>query len=295
MSWSSSFGIRAAIPSADYVAQSASRQIWLLILFWCYHLWFQTDFACPCNSNRNFIHCYGYMMLPSLIIISLILWNDKRIGRIFRYACYHSSIKKGRCCSRGRFCFEFFIYLLQAASSGFLWCGSVLVDGDWYVCCGTGNSELMALSCMKESEIGPAEKATKVNLKNQSMVIGLICILLTAACSFILVLPWNRWCTRRNHFRAAFEEAILEQTEIILWNEMEKADADNVTKSLVCLSTTATSTTPSNTKDPEKVEKTEDKEKILLNINVNWEDIACLADALIERISNKAANNKNKA
>ncbi|XP_041795577.1 calcium homeostasis modulator protein 4-like [Chelmon rostratus] len=295
MPWSSTITFFGFLPSAEDVVQSANRQIIVVMLLLCYHLWFQIDFACPCNSNRNFIHCYGYMVLPSLIIISLILWNDKRIGRIFRYACYHSSVRKGRCSYRGRFCFQFFIYLLQATSSGFLWCGSVLVDGDWYVCCGTDSSEeLMLLSCMKEGEMGPAERATKVTLKNRSMVIGLICILLTAACSLVLVLPWNRWCTRRSHFRAAFEEAILEQTEVILRDEMGKAAAHYVAESLVSLSTTATTTTPSITKeDPEKVEKTEDKEKILLNINVNWEEIACLADALIEHIPNKVAKNKD--
>ncbi len=47
----------------------------------------------------------------------------------------------------------------------------MLIDGDWYVCCGTGDAEeLMTLSCMKESEIGPAERASKVDLKNRSMV-----------------------------------------------------------------------------------------------------------------------------
>lgn len=169
MSWSSYFYVYGYLPSADYVTQSVSRQIILVMLLLCYHLWFQIDFACPCSPDRNYIHCFGYMVLPCLIIITIIVWNDKRIGRIFRYGCYHSSLKRKQC--KGKFCFEFFIYLLQAATSGFLWCGSVLVDGDWYVCCGAASTEeLKTLSCMTESEFGLVEKARKVNLKNKSMV-----------------------------------------------------------------------------------------------------------------------------
>lgn len=82
-----------------------------------------------------------------------------------------------------------------------------------------------------------------------------------------------------------FEEAILEQTENILWNEMGKAAADAVTKSLLSLSSATTNTAPSNTKDaPEKVETTVDKEKAFLNVNANWKKIACVAGGVIESI-----------
>lgn len=90
---------------------------------------------------------------------------------------------------------------------------------------------------------------------------------------------------RRNHFRSVFEETILEQTEIILSKEIERAAADYVTKALASLSTTTMTVKPSNIKD-EKAEKTEDAEKNILNINVNWEQIACVADSLIEGIPN---------
>lgn len=168
MAWNSDLRIYGYLPSADYVTQSAGRQVILVMVFLCYHLWFQIDFASPCSSNKNLLHCYSYMVLPSLIITSVIMWNDKRIGRIFRFTCYHSSVKRGKLNCTGKFCLEFFVYMLQAASSAFLWCGSVLVDGDWYVCCMSDNSEdFRTLSCMKESEIGPVEKARKVTLKNQ--------------------------------------------------------------------------------------------------------------------------------
>lgn len=72
-----------------------------------------------------------------------------------------------------------------------------------------------------------------------------------------------------------FEEAILEQTENILENEIKKkkkAAADVVTNALATMSAHDSS------------EKTLAKEKILLNMNSNWEEITFLADFLIESI-----------
>lgn len=52
--------------------------------------------------------------------------------------------------------FSFFICVLQAATSEFLWCGSVLVDGDWYLCCGlfdTGDVRICVDKEMSQTEI----------------------------------------------------------------------------------------------------------------------------------------------
>lgn len=78
----------------------------------------------------------------------------------------------------------------------------------------------------------------------------------------------------------------MEQTENILWNEMGRTAAASVTKSLLYLS----SVTPSNKKDaPEMTETAEDKEKVLLNTNVNWKKIAYIASGVIESIPNSLA------
>ena len=162
-------GPRSYIPDGEYLGQNASRQIILVMLLLCYHLWFQLHFPCPCNSSRNIVHCYSYMFLPCLIIASMIMWSDKRLGRIFRYLCYYSSATKRGCSCRGKSCCDIIIYVLQATASGFLWCASVLVDGGWYLCCGS-SEEVMTVSCMEESKTGPAEQARKALMKNRSMV-----------------------------------------------------------------------------------------------------------------------------
>ncbi|XP_029697498.1 uncharacterized protein isoform X1 [Takifugu rubripes] len=277
MTWKRGMSITGYLPSGDYLTQTVNRQVILVMLLLCYHLWFQIDFICPCGSNQNYFHCYSYMVLPSIIITCIILWNDKRIGRFLRYNCNYISLERKR--STRKFNLQFLVCVLQAATSGFFWCGSVLVDGDWYLCCGLFDSRGARTSGCVGTEMSQTEKNDRIHLKNQSMVLGLICILLTAVCSFVLVLPWARWCLRRNHFRTLFEEAILEQTEKTLENEIQKAAANVVATSLA----TTTAVTSSKAA-PEGLEKPTAREEILLNMNTNWEEIIFLADYLLESI-----------
>lgn len=69
---------------------------------------------------------------------------------------------------------------------------------------------------------------------------------------------------------------------------MEKAAADYVKRSLASLSSAAPKISKSkNIPDPE--EKVEDNEKILFDINVDWEEIARLSDVLVSNNPNKPA------
>lgn len=167
MAWKKGMNFIGYLPNGDYLKQTVSRQVILVLLLLCYHLWFQIDFVCPCTSDRNYLHCYSYIVLPTCIIICIILWNDVRIGRFLRYSCNYISLERKR--SRMKFCIQFFICVLQAATSGFLWCGSVLVDGDWYVCCGFDTEETKTLVCV-EKEMSQTEKNKRIHLRNQSMV-----------------------------------------------------------------------------------------------------------------------------
>lgn len=152
-----------------------SHQVVIVMLLLCYHMWFQIDFICPCASNRNYLHCYSYMVLPSCIITCMIMWNDIRIGRFLRYSCNFISLESKR--STRKFCLQFFICVLQAAISGFLSCGSVLVDGDWYLCCGIFDTgEVGDFLLLVEKEVSQTKKNRIIHLKNQSMVSKTCCL-----------------------------------------------------------------------------------------------------------------------
>lgn len=49
------------------------------------------------------------------------------------------------------------------ATSGFLWYGSVLVDGDWYVCCGFVDTEETKTSVCVEKEMSQTEKNRRIS------------------------------------------------------------------------------------------------------------------------------------
>lgn len=168
MPWDRGMNLSGYLPTADNLTQTVNRQVVLVMLLLCYHIWFQIDFPCPCTSNRNYLHCYSYMVLPCFIIICIILWNDMRVGRFLRYSCNFISLERKR--SQRKFCFQFLICVLQAATSGFLWCGSVLIDGDWYVCCGAVYTGEVRKSMCAEKELSQSKTNQRIHLKNQSMV-----------------------------------------------------------------------------------------------------------------------------
>lgn len=161
--------LRIRSPLPDKVSQTAARQLVLVMVLLCYHLWFQVDFACPCSPQRDHTHCYSYMVLPCLFVTAVLVCVDGRTGRIFRYGCYHSSLQQRRCHVKSA-C-EVLTGILQAASSGFLWCASVLVAGNWYLCCASPKREGLIPACWKNvSEVGTADWEEKVRLRNQSLV-----------------------------------------------------------------------------------------------------------------------------
>lgn len=124
---------------------------------------------------------------------------------------------------------------------------------------------------------------------------GLICILLTTTCLFVLALPWSRWCLRSNYYQVLLEDAILEQTEHILTCETGKAAADAVTESLLTSSTPKAKLPSSLRNVPAKTEKNELKEEIFLNRKVNWKRVAEVAGSIIETLPTNSAhvNNNN--
>lgn len=169
MPWDRGLSITGYLPSADYLTQTVNRQVVVVLLLLCYHLWFQIHFSCPCGPPpRNLLHCYGYMLLPGCIIVCLLLWNDLRVGRFLRYSCHFISLERKR--SRRKFCFQFLVCVLQASTSGLLWCASVLIDGDWYVCCGVADPAEARPSACVEEEMSRGQKNRRIHLKNQSMV-----------------------------------------------------------------------------------------------------------------------------
>ncbi|CAK6980120.1 uncharacterized protein LOC122981723 isoform X2, partial [Scomber scombrus] len=76
-------------------------------------------------------------------------------------------------------------WTLQGFLVGLLWIVSVLIDGEWWVCCMNDQSEQqLQLACKDKRDIKPEEEAIIAELKNDSRMQGLglfICIILLAS------------------------------------------------------------------------------------------------------------------
>lgn len=205
------------------------------------------------KSQMENISSKRYMLLPCLIIASMIMWNDKQLERIFRYFCHYLWATKRGCSFRGKFCCEFILYVLQATVSGFLWCTSVLVDGDCYLCCGS------------------LEEVMTVNKKTNQTVHNERCLLL-------IYLPGYGVNLFNIHFCSAVDEVVRREKSLqgSVWREHTGPDRGYF----------AEGDEEHGCRCCEKIPDPSDK-------NANWKKISSLIDVLSESIPKELANNNN--
>lgn len=122
--------------------------------------------ACTCDYQIR--DCIIYMALPSFIIFVLILWTDKTFQRVGRYTCGMCSRPccSAKCCG---FCGVLLCHIVKAALVGLLWVVSVLIDGDWWVCCKNDVYDY-DLACKDKTKITTEEQKHINDLKNRSRV-----------------------------------------------------------------------------------------------------------------------------
>lgn len=161
-----------------------------------YNILLDRDMQCTCKDVAR--DCSTYVLLPSFIIFFLMLWADKTLQKTCKYTfaykyyceckcnCNKScdrrtegerTILHGCCFSvkpcvpnyRTELCGVFWSHIFKAVCVGLLWVVSVLVDGDWYVCC-QSKKEQSQLACKDKTNITAEENVTIGSLKNTSRV-----------------------------------------------------------------------------------------------------------------------------
>ncbi|XP_023150665.2 uncharacterized protein LOC111585419 [Amphiprion ocellaris] len=142
-----------------------------------YHVVFDKDFECTCKVQAFL--CPFYMILPAFIIFFMLLWLDGSFQAILKYSCLKGT---------KRFCWFLLQRIIRAVFISLLWPMSVLIDGDWFICC----IHEKILNCTESSQM-----STK-DLKIKSRITGfgaLLCIIFLAAC--LWPIPWRKCCTRQ--------------------------------------------------------------------------------------------------
>ncbi|CAB1322412.1 unnamed protein product, partial [Coregonus sp. 'balchen'] len=157
-----------------------------------YHVVFDEHLKCLCKygvkPEVTYNHCHVYMVLPTVILFLLTLWMDGQFQRILRITC------RGKCNLWGRL----LAILIKAAAIGLLWVVSVLLDGDWYVCyqrteLPCKNNTVLAGNTHYQEEL---EKQVESHFKRESVVIGLVLVLVLLVMNSILTaIPWRDICS----------------------------------------------------------------------------------------------------
>ncbi|XP_042265593.1 uncharacterized protein LOC121896030 isoform X2 [Thunnus maccoyii] len=196
-----------------------------MIFIFCYHVLLGKDFACSCQPQQT--QCDLYMLVPPLVLTFFILWTDEALKRYWRY--FLSTCKT-------RLCGALLSQTFQGFLVGLLWNASVLIDGDWWVCCKNDQSEQHPQLACKKTNITAEERAIIIELKNQSWIYGLLtCICLSLCASLPSVVASicpkylkEKWtCCRRQD---RLNEVILEQEENLLEEALKNAVKPRLTK-----------------------------------------------------------------
>ncbi|XP_067383698.1 calcium homeostasis modulator protein 6-like isoform X1 [Channa argus] len=194
------------------------------------------NLECACTKEGQVLHCSLYMALPALILFVLQLWIDKTAQKIWRYLCTCRCTCRS-CCCKCECCTGFFRFVLvlvyhtlKAVFIGLLWVVSLLIDGDWYVCC-NNQSEHTQLACKDKHGIRFDEQEVLAALKNTSRVYG-FSLLLSIICAAALMSLWGRKCCKDTQCnrRAVFDKLILKEEKNVLKEILGKAAKEKLTQ-----------------------------------------------------------------
>lgn len=271
----------------DFLTNFPFRELSIFVTIvgsFTYNLLLERDMACTCKQGTP--DCGIYMALPTCIIFILILWTDKKFKTAckFTFACRCGSSKKDgdspspspaavasqeqeqrqeqtKCC-RTELCGVLLTRILKAGCVGLLWVVSVLMDGDWYVCCNLEKSNNRTnLACKDKQNITAEENIIIIEMKNYSrvsssyLIFRLYIVLILTDQPDVFTIPfqnigffllfgiiflaalmslfdWKRCCECCCRRRIVFDTVILEEGEYLLKEILTEAAKEELTKTI---------------------------------------------------------------
>lgn len=271
----------------DFLTNFPFRELSIFVTIvgsFTYNLLLERDMACTCKQGTP--DCGIYMALPTCIIFILILWTDKKFKTAckFTFACRCESSKKDgdspspspaavasqeqeqrqeqtKCC-RTELCGILLTRILKAGCVGLLWVVSVLMDGDWYVCCNLEKSNNRTnLACKDKQNITAEENIIIIEMKNYSRVsssylifrLYIVLILTDQPDAFTIpfqnigfvllfgiiflaalmsLFDWKRCCECCCSRRIVFDTVILEEGEYLLKEILTEAAKEELTRTI---------------------------------------------------------------
>ncbi|XP_041858930.1 uncharacterized protein LOC121651102 isoform X2 [Melanotaenia boesemani] len=212
-----------------------------IVVSFTYNVLLDRDVSCTCQPEAD--DCDTYMSLPFFIIFFLILWTDKTFHRNGRYLCTckcagsapdeRQNQPKVSCC-RGRFLGEIISSVIKAALVGLLWVVSVLIDGDWFVCCKYNEIKYPQLACKGKTTLTAVERLEVNRLQNESRKIGLSVILgILVLATVMSVIRWWKCCAGRCCDRKVlYDRVIMEEEDGVLEKYLKTKAKDELTQKI---------------------------------------------------------------
>ncbi|KAJ0064655.1 hypothetical protein NL108_011478 [Boleophthalmus pectinirostris] len=193
-----------------WLLQVLIRRWFFLFTLFClyyYHIRLEKDMNCYCLSQAR--DCRVYLLAPALILTVVQLCVDLVFARGMRYL-----YGRGQGAVRAKVLPVLIRRVLEASFVGLLWVQSLLLDADWYICCGRGN---IRCGIYPYNDIFN-QRPSYDEIKNESQVIGLLLVLSMFLAGAILSwLPWERWCSFAS---SDWSEAVLEEVELTMGQQM---------------------------------------------------------------------------
>lgn len=201
--------------SLVWLVQVLLRRWFLLFTIYAlyvYHMKLDKDMACSCDTLDK--DCWVYLLVPGLILFVLQLWVDMVFARGLKVLCGGAQGPVGSSVVP-----VLVRRVLEAGFVGLLWVQSVLLDGDWYMCCGRINR-----NCARFIDNQRIPDSSEI--RNESYIIGLMLTFIVFLSSAVLSwLPWRRWCSSAS---CDWPEAVLEEAELTLSQRIRMAAQDQL-------------------------------------------------------------------
>lgn len=142
-----------------HVTKTAGVYASVIVIF-IYNFVLHKDMPCTCKEQHA--ECWLYLILPACPIFLFALWVDKT---------FQTALRNIRCAGhKSHFCAVFWIRIVKAVCIGSLWVVSVLLDGDWYICCQNNEIDHQELACKDKANNTAEEQRIRNKLAGKSMV-----------------------------------------------------------------------------------------------------------------------------
>ncbi|XP_042347836.1 uncharacterized protein LOC121947030 [Plectropomus leopardus] len=180
------------------------------------------DLTCNCEDKDR--DCNVFMAVPFFILFVAQLWTDKTYLRAWKQTCKREFSYS----CVGSFC-NFLYHVIKAAFVGLAWVISVLIDGDWFICCKNNDK----LACKAKTNLTAEDQTTIAELKNESMIIGMSLLLVLLVVAFLSSVCQQCCCNSCENCRCCnkdilYYQVILDEEENVLKDILTESAKDKL-------------------------------------------------------------------